>query len=47
MENIRIIKDGKLLYHVYVGNIDFWLNKTELLLLYAAMLPIVKEGGAS
>ncbi len=38
MENIRIIKDGKQLYHVYVGNTDFWLNKTEL-------LPIVKEGG--
>ena len=45
MEKVRIIEDGDL-HHVYVGGgCDFWMNKQELLELYAALLPIAKKGG--
>ena len=33
MKKIEIITDSHL-YHVYVGNTDFWLNTLELVKLY-------------
>ncbi len=45
MTKVRIVEDGEL-FHVYVGgDSDFWLNRQEMLELYAALLPIAKEGG--
>lgn len=33
MKKIRIINDGHL-FHVYVGDVDFWLSAEELVGLY-------------
>lgn len=45
MSDIRVVRDGDL-YHVYIGGgHDFWMGKMELLELYAAIMPIVKEAG--
>lgn len=44
MARVRIIED-KDMFHVYIGNCDFWLNRQELLDLYAELLPVVKKGG--
>ena len=43
MAKVKIIEDGEL-FHAYIGNCDFWLNRQEMLDLYAAMLPMVKKG---
>ena len=43
MAKVKIIEDNGL-FHAYIGNCDFWLNRQEMLDLYATMLPIIKKG---
>ncbi len=44
MEKVKIIEESGL-FHIYVGNVDFWLNQQELFELFAMILPTVKKGG--
>lgn len=44
MGKVKIIEESGL-FHIYVMNVDFWLNQQELFELFAMILPIVKKGG--
>lgn len=42
MKKPKIIKEGNQ-FHIYFRNVDFWLNRQELLELFAMVLPYVKN----
>ncbi len=42
MEKTKIIEEGGQ-FHIYFMDVDFWLNRQELLELFAMVLPYVKN----